>query len=114
MISEELLKKLADKIKTYLKKDFEEIHLSENLMNTIEVSKTESGFLIEIPAQVYDIARFKNEKVIIYTGSDSYANEVDNSGGFSKKHKDYIENAVLKSIEEWIKENDLIVRVKEV
>ena len=107
-----LLQKLAEKIKQKIINDFKEVHLSQNLMNTISVSSTPNGFLVDIPAEIYDLAKYYKEGVIIYTGAGSYAEDVDINGGFSGKHKDYIERAILESVSEWLAENEL--RSKEV
>ena len=106
-----LLQKLAEKIKEKIRNDFKEVHLSQNLMNTISVSSTPTGFLIDIPAEIYDLAKYYKEGVIIYTGAGSYAEDVDINGGFSGKHKDYIERAILESVSEWVAENELRSKV---
>ena len=106
-----LLQKLAEKIKEKIRNDFKEVHLSQNLMNTISVSSTPTGFLIDIPAEIYDLAKYYKEGVVIYTGAGSYAEDVDINGGFSGKHKDYIERAILESVSEWIAENELRSKV---
>lgn len=106
-----LLQKLAEKIKEKIRNDFKEVHLSQNLMNTISISSTPTGFLIDIPAEIYDLAKYYKEGVIIYTGAGSYAEDVDINGGFSGKHKDYIERAILESVSEWIAENELRSKV---
>lgn len=106
-----LLQKLAEKIKEKIRNDFKEVHLSQNLMNTISVSSTPTGFLVDIPAEIYDLAKYYKEGVIIYTGNGSYAEDVDINGGFSGKHKDYIERAILESVNEWLAENELRSKV---
>ena len=106
-----LLQKLAEKIKQKIINDFKEVHLSQNLMNTISVSSTPTGFLIDIPAEIYDLAKYYKEGVVIYTGAGSYAEDVDINGGFSGKHKDYIERAILESVSEWVAENELRSKV---
>lgn len=106
-----LLQKLAEKIKEKIRNDFKEVHLSQNLMNTISVSSTPTGFLVDIPAEIYDLAKYYKEGVIIYTGAGSYAEDVDINGGFSGKHKDYIERAILESVSEWVAENELRSKV---
>lgn len=108
-----LMYKLALKIEEKIKKDFATIHLSMNLVNTIKVEKNDSGYIVDIPAQVYDLTKWYAEKVIVYKGTGSYAQEVDMQGGFSKKHKDYIERAINESIIEWIKENNLKASVSD-
>ena len=106
-----LLQKLAEKIKEKIRNDFKEVHLSQNLMNTISISSTPTGFLVDIPAEIYDLAKYYKEGVIIYTGAGSYAEDVDINGGFSGKHKDYIERAILESVSEWVAENELRSKV---
>lgn len=106
-----LLQKLAEKIKEKIRNDFKDVHLSQNLMNTISISSTPTGFLIDIPAEIYDLAKYYKEGVIIYTGAGSYAEDVDINGGFSGKHKDYIERAILESVSEWVAENELRSKV---
>lgn len=105
------LQKLAEKIKAYIKKDFEEVHLSRNLMDTISVYATEKGFNVDIPAEIYDIDKYLNDGVIIYTGEGSYAQEVNQSGGWSKSHIGYVEYSIKRAIFDWVVENEY--RVKE-
>ena len=96
---------LANEILTEIKKDFEVTYLSGNLRDTLKVYPTEDGITVEIPAQRYDIKKFTKEGVIIYT-EGSYAQAVDEYGGFSKKHKDYVERAILKAIETVLRRNN--------
>ena len=105
-----MLNQLAEIIKSKIKDNFEEIHLSGNLMNTIEIKRTVGGFSVEIPAKLYDIAFYKKEKVIKYTGLGSYAQLVNTSGGFSNVHINYVEKAIQESIQEWIKTYNLNVK----
>jgi hypothetical protein len=98
---------LVNCIKNRLRENFETIHLSGNLINTIEVRRTTFGFEIDIPAEMYDIPRFEKEGVIVYTGEGSYAQAVDVSGGFSKKHKGYVEKAIQEGINDFIKAKNL-------
>lgn len=105
-----MLSNFADLVVKYLKADFEEIHLSRNLADTIEVVSISNDELqIRIPAQMYDVAFFRKEKVIKYNGKGSYAIDVnDVSGGFSGKHIGFVEHAIIEAskeiggtIEEW-------------
>ena len=109
-------RRLAEIIVKNLKSEFSSVHLSGNLASTIKISSykdgSESGYEIEIPAQTYDIGRFKNRGVIVYTGKGSYANEVDLSGGFSGKHKDYVERCIQRSISEWAGESKLKTKIE--
>ena len=109
-MTQKQLQDLAEKIKKYIKKDFEETHLSGNLMENIYVTLTDKGIDIEIPAEMYDINKFLKEGVVVYTGEGSYAEQVDEIGGFSKKHKNYVEIAIRKALKEWIAENNFKVK----
>ena len=105
------LQKLAEKIREYIRKDFEEVHLSRNLMDTISVYATEKGFNVDIPAEIYDIDKYLNDGVIIYTGDGSYAEAVNQQGGWSKSHIGYVEFAIKRAIFDWVTESNY--RIKE-
>lgn len=98
------IQKLTDYIIENIKADFEVVHLSGNLRDTIVVSKTANGFSIEIPAQIYNLPLFRKEGVVVYTGVGSYAQEVNKTGGFSHKHIGYVELAIYNAIERWARE----------
>lgn len=104
MLSSNELSILAEKIKNKISKNFENIHLSGNLMNSIVVRRTTNGFEIDIPAEIYDLQKWYKEKVIVYTGEGSYAQAVDTEGGFSGTHTDYVEKAIKEAIAEWTTE----------
>lgn len=104
MLSSLELQMLAEKIKENIRKEFKEIHLSGSLMDTIRVEKILSGFNVEIPAEIYDLNKYRSEGVVIYTGQGSYAQAVDVGGGFSGMHKNYVLNAIMDAIEDWKKE----------
>lgn len=109
-ITENELLDLTNKINSKLKDNFAKIHLSRNLIDTIEIRRTNYGYEIEIPAEIYDIRRYIDEGIVVYTGEGSYANEVNKTGGFSKFHKNYVEKAIFEGIAEWINENKINVR----
>lgn len=112
MFNDKQLMKLAELVQKYIKEDFEAVHLSGNLMETIKINRTATSIEIEVPAERYDIKRFNKEGVIVYTGNGSYAQAVDIWGGFSKTHKNYIEDAIKQAVQEWlISEN---IRAREV
>lgn len=102
-----LLQDLANMIIEAIKGDFKDIYLSGNLRDTITLERSKNGFRIVINARIYDLVKFKKDNVIIYTGDGSYASDVDVKGGFSGKHKDYVERAIYKSIPIWIKKHNL-------
>lgn len=101
MLSSSELSILAEKIKNKIFKNFEYVHLSKNLIDTIEVRRTTFGYEIDIPAEIYDLQKWYKERVIVYTGEGSYAQEVNESGGFSGKHTNYVEDAIKEAISEW-------------
>ncbi len=110
MLSELELLSLATKIKDNIQKEFALIHLSQNLMNTIKVTRTTMGFEIEIPAEIYDLTKWYKEKVVVYTGRGSYAQQVDVEGGFSETHKNYVERAIKNAIVQWVEETNIKVK----
>lgn len=95
-----LARTIADKVRD----DFLETHLSGNLMRTVSTYHGGGGdFIVSIPALRYDLELYRKKGVIVTTpGKGSYASEVDMSGGFSKKHKNYAERAVFSGIEAWM------------
>lgn len=104
MLSSSELSILAEKIRNKIRLNFEYVYLTQNLINTIEVRRTTFGYEIDIPAEIYDLEKWFKEKVVVYTGQGSYAQEVDDSGGFSGKHTGYVEKAIKEAISEWISE----------
>lgn len=106
-MNDRLLEDLALMIQEHIINGFKEKHLTMNLMNTIKVRKTEKGYEVDIPAELYDLKKWNEDKVVVYTGKGSYAQRVDITGGFSKKHKAYIEYAIEESIQSWVKKNNL-------
>lgn len=110
MISRMDLLDLAKKIEENLKKEFEIVHLSGNLMDTIEIIPSENGFYVDIPAEIYDLQNWYNNGVIVYTGDGSYAEEVNKHGGFSQTHTGYVEYAIKKAIDEFLNEKGLKVK----
>nr|DAP71026.1 MAG TPA: hypothetical protein [Bacteriophage sp.] len=96
---------LAKIIIKNLKKEFEDVHLSGNLADTIKLVQkrinNEVYYEVQIPAQIYDIGLYRKRGVIVHTGAGSYADIVNTSGGFSGKHTDYVDRCIQKSIQEW-------------
>lgn len=102
VISEQAKRALADMIVENIRKEFANVHLSFNLVNTIVIEEHDGDIRIRIPAQIYDVLLYKRKGVLSYTGSGSYANEVDISGGFSGKHKHYVDNCINNAIKQWM------------
>lgn len=102
--------KYAYNIWYFCRRDFDTIYLSGNLRRTTTIDKFYDTYTIDIPARVYNIKKFKKQGIIIYKDegltnttikkkgvikSGSYADEVNTySGGFSGKHKNFVENAI--------------------
>lgn len=70
-------------------------------MDTVFIEKTSDGYQVHIPALRYDMDMFKSTGVIVYTNDGSYAEEVNKTGGISRKHVGYIEGAISKAISQW-------------
>lgn len=112
MITQQMLQDLANEIQANLKADFKKVFLSGNLRDTIRIVNTGNAVQIEIPAEMYDVNQFMQNQVIVFTGQGSYASEVDITGGFSGKHKNYVQRAINKAINVWLKKHNLKGRVK--
>lgn len=113
-MAKDLEKDLAEKIAEELQNEFEMAHLSRNLMNTIVIRKTEKGYEVEIPAIRYNIEEFRRTGQIIYDqGNDSYAEEVNVTGGFSGTHIGYVDLAISMAIHRWKNDNGLDIKQEE-
>lgn len=104
---------LANLIVKHLEAEFSIRHLSGNLVNTIVITPTENGYEISIPAQVYDIALYKKQGIIVpkNTGS-SYASKIDYTGGFSGAHVGYVDRVINNAIQEWLSLNQIQGKIK--
>ena len=101
-VKSEMKRKLGEFIIDEIKVEFERVHLSMNLVNTLNLYQAANGnWVVEIPADIYDIELFRRDGVIIYTGEGSYANRINASGGFSGYHKDYVTKCISKAIDKW-------------
>lgn len=97
------INKLKMLIYVNLLNEFSEHYITQNLVNTISFEVSNEGISIDIPAEIYDLALWKEKGVLIYTGKGSYASKVDTSGGYSKTHKDFVVKAIEKSLSEWMR-----------
>lgn len=79
--------------------------ITRNLINTITIEKTETGFKLNIPARMYSFKEWNKNKAIVPYGNGSYAQRVNVTGGFSGVHKNYVERAIDKAINRWLREN---------
>lgn len=102
-VSPDMKKILAQLIIDNIKENFKVKHITLNLVNTIQIQFNEDGnFIIDIPAEIYDLKLWNEKKAIVYTGTGSYANLVNKKGGFSGTHKNYVETAIDKAISQWL------------
>ena len=86
--------------------------ITRNLINTIKIEKTEIGYKILIPARMYDFKEWNKNRVVVPYGNGSYAQRVNETGGFSGVHKNYIERAINKGIRRWLNANKKYFRGK--
>lgn len=115
-VSKKDLQTLANLIYENIKADFEDKHLSGNLLNTIQVTNSDTGIKIEIPAEIYNMYLFFSKGVVVHTGKGSYASELNDKGSaftaYSQKtgkryritphnHIGYIDNAINNAITTW-------------
>ena len=100
-MKDEEVYELARQIYMSIKENFETIHLSGNLVDTMKIVRTDNGYKIEIPADKYIMDLFIKQGVLIYNGKGSYAVQVDREGGLSGKHKNYVSKAIDEGISNW-------------
>ena len=106
-VTTEQLTDLANLIVKYIQDNFKTVHLSGNLYSTIVIRQEDDKIIVEIPAQKYDVGLYRREKKLVYTSTGSYASEVDKTGGFSGKHKDYVDKSIDKAVSDWLKQNNI-------
>ena len=93
---------LAKCIEEAFKEEFLLSHLSKNLIDTMKIEVVGNNVEIDIPAMKYNITKFKKNGVIQYYYRGSYAQQINETGGFSGKHKDYIDRCIEKGIQKWL------------
>lgn len=96
------LESLATVIYNAYQYNFQMVHLSGNLADTMKIVPKGDAVEIHIPAKRYNMAEYRRTKAIVYNGKGSYAQKVNQTGGFSGIHKGYIENGILSSITEYL------------
>lgn len=111
-MDKELKHELALMIKNEIEEEFKNIHLSRNLMETIEIEETDSGYDVVIPAYIYDIETWYKHGIVAYTSGKSYASQVDKTGGFSGKHKGYVERCIKRALDKWMAKNNIEGKVE--
>lgn len=94
---------LATLIKKEIQEEFSNKKITGNLANTITIEKnSKNEYNIIIPAEKYDLKEWDKHKVIKKDPIKSYANAVNETGGFSKTHKGYVERAIEKAVVKWM------------
>lgn len=112
-VTEQMKLDLAELIVQSLQKEFEIVHYTGNLMNTIKIIETENGVAVEIPAERYLFSAYRKKGVIVpYGFGGSYASKIDKTGGFSGKHKGYVEKCINEAITKWMFKHQIKGRVK--
>ena len=65
------LKRLAERIERNIKNDFEKLHITKNLIDTIQVAIYQDKVEITIPAERYDFKKWNKDKVVVYNNTGS-------------------------------------------
>ena len=102
---------LAKCIEEAFVEEFEHTHLAYNLVKTMKIQVTDNGVLIDIPAMKYNMKKFRETGIVKYYYRGSYAQKINETGGLSGKHKDYVENCIKKGIEKWLAQKGVQGRV---
>lgn len=102
VVTQDMKVKLAEMIKAALKRDFAVYHYSGNLADTINIKKVKGKVVVEIPAEIYDLGLYNRTGAIVYTGEGSYAQDVNEQGGFSGRHTNYVERSIAAAIKKWV------------
>ena len=98
---------LTKEMEEELKRKYRIPHLSGNSSDTIYSefmsNSTMTKSIIHIPAERYNIPKFLQEGVIVYTGEGSYANEIEEqTGGFSGQHFHQTRDVVNRTLRQFI------------
>lgn len=103
-----LKRSLANILADQFRLEFQSIHLSGQLLRSINVSTDEEGnYQVEIPAKIYDVGFYRKYGIIKHTSQDSYAIDVNLTGGFSGMHKDYLAHCLNRAIMAWASTNGI-------
>ena len=103
---------LARLIVEEIKNEFKMIHFSLNLFNTLTIYRNdENNWCVEIPAEMYDFKIFKQTGAIVPWGNGSYASRIDETGGFFRKHKNYVNKCINRAIIRWMRSYNIEGRV---
>lgn len=102
---------LAKCIEEAFKEEFRYIHLAKNLINTMKIEVTDTGVIIDIPAMKYNMKKFRETGIIKYYYRGSYAEQINNTGGLSKKHEGYVEKCIERGVQKWLAQKGVSGRV---
>ena len=104
---------LAEFIVREFEEEFRYVYFTHQLVDSIHVNTFNNIVEIEINPQIYDVYAAKKYGVI-KPGKipGSYASDVDISGGFSGKHKGYIERCINKGVQKWLQYKNLQAKVR--
>lgn len=118
----------AEEIIIALKKEFEDKHLTGQLVKTAYIMNGKDETYVHIPAEIYNFYRYFKDGVIIPRGGGSYASKLDKSGSsfpiYDKKgkrlfffnghnHKGFLENIIREATLSFKKNNKLKLSDKE-
>ena len=108
---------LSEIIVKNLLAEFEEKHLSGNLMESIRVESLEDEIKIYIPAETYNMLEYFRTGAVVKTYRGSYASKLDEEGSSFRiypggktsnsfkanygNHKGYIDRVINQSLREW-------------
>lgn len=93
---------LANCIADAIKKEFDKVHFSYNLVRTMKIEIDGDNVSIDIPAMKFNIKQYKLNRVIKYYYRGSYANLINYTGGFSGRHVDYVQRCIEEGISKWL------------
>lgn len=117
-------KNLIDYIYDNIKQEFEEKHLTGNLMKSMYITQDNEGYHLHIPAEIYDIEKFWKEGVVVKKNTGSYASKLDTEGSEfdlywkdketgkwkhkhmePRNHKGFVDDAIDEAIRKVVEEN---------
>lgn len=112
---------LANYIAEAIAEEFAQVRLTGNLVETIEITPTDKGVAITIPAEAYETYYWFVYRAIVPNGKGSYASKLDTEGSAfmvydpmtgnpvkyvtPRNHKGYLKRSIDKGIERWMEAN---------
>jgi hypothetical protein len=127
-ITQTELERLAQLLVKYIKEDFSDKHMSQNLIETIQIVAEKGEVKIIIPAQTYNMLLYQRKGVVVHTSNGSYADKLNETGseffiypndtrqGSYKiaphNHVGYIQRAINSALAEWTATRNEIIASK--